>query len=89
MTGRRVRHGECLECGSDSVDGVDDVLGPGPVAIEAESSAVGPDAGGDVEHPVADGFGCGSAELSGAADVLGPDEEVVGGEAEVHPGPGC
>ena len=41
---------------------------------------------GDVEEPVTDGLGGGSAEWSDAADVAGPSEEVVGGEAELHPG---
>ena len=59
--------------------------GPGPVTVEAESAAGRGDAGGDVEQPVSDRLGCGASELAGAADRLGPGEQVVGGEAELHP----
>ena len=60
-------------------------MGPGPVSVESEPATGGCDAGGDVEESVADGLGCGASELPGAADLLGPGEQVVGGEAELHP----
>ena len=67
------------------MDGFDHDAGPGPVVIEVEPSAVRGDSGSDVEHSVSDRLGGRPAELADAADALGPAEQVVGGEAQVHP----
>ena len=53
--------------------------------IEMQSSAVRCDVCCDVEHPMPDRLGCRSAELTGAAGSLCPAEQVVSGEAQVHP----
>jgi len=55
------------------------------VSVEVESSSGRGDAGRDVEQPVSDGLGCRAAKLPDAADLLGPGEQVVGGEAALHP----
>ena len=86
MSGGCGGRSESSERGADSVDGVDDGVGPGPVVIETETSTVRGDPRSDVEHPVADGLGGRPAELADAADALRPAEQIVGSEAHVHPG---
>jgi hypothetical protein len=53
------------------MDGVEQDTGPRPVAVEVKSSAVGGDAGGDVEEAVSDRLGGGAAQLPDTADALG------------------
>ena len=57
------------------MDGVEQGVGPGPVAVEVKP----------VEQPVSNGLWGGAAELSSAADALRPGEEIVRCEAELHP----
>ena len=60
-------------------------MGPGPGGVEVEGPAGRADAGGDMQEPVADGFGCGPAELAGEADGSGPGQHVNCGHGRGEP----
>lgn len=86
MNAGRAGHGGWGEGSAEAVEGIEEGGGPGPGSVEIEPAPAGGDADGDVEEPVTDGFGGGASELSGETDLSSPHEQVVSGEAELHPG---
>ncbi len=67
-----------------------DVVRPAPGLVDTQPglSAAAGDAGGDVEHSVAEGSDLTSGELGdvGEGDLLGPREEVDRGQDDLEPG---
>lgn len=61
-------------------------MGPGPGGVVVEDSTGAGDSGGDVEEPVADGFGPGLFHRTGQSDGPGPGEHINSGGSGGDPG---
>jgi hypothetical protein len=63
-------------------------VSPGPGAVDPEDGlpALGDEAGGDMEEPVAEGLGFGSGEVAVEAEQLGPGQQAAGQKAGGGPG---
>ena len=73
---------------SESLEGSQELVSPGPgvVDTEVEATASGGEAGGDVEEPVAEGFGFGFGQFTVEAEELGPCQQIGGDDRSGEPG---
>src|SRR5512132_2724449 len=74
-------------CGAKAGEGVREVGGPGPVAVDLElpGSSGADQAGGDMKEPVTQRWGFAAGQFAIQAERLDPGEQVGGGEGEFEP----